>query len=99
MNSHMKTSAVILVSADLEILEEPGEPGHAPAKTVTVGFYQDDLHQIHHQEPSLPGSVLQHHGDRQEVGVVEVKDISGLHETVRIGQRQTGLLLSLQTSG
>ena len=64
-----------------------------------VWLYQDDLHQIHNKEPSLSGSILKHHCDGEEVGVVEVQHVARLDEAVGVGEGEAGLLDALQTQG
>ena len=60
---------------------------------------QDDLHQVHDKKSSLSGPVLQDDSDGQKVGVVEVQHVSALDKGVWVGERETGLLLTLQAEG
>ena len=61
-----------------------------------VRLDEDDLHQVDDQEPPLPRAILEHHGDSQQVGVVEVEDIAGLDTGLWVGKGKAGFLQSLE---
>ena len=65
-----------------------------------VRLDEDDLHQVDDQEPPLPRAILEHHGDSQQVGVVEVENITyKLHVVFLMLLRQQVLYLAFDGLG
>ena len=48
-------------------LEESRKLCHSPTQPVSIWLDKNDLHEVHHKEPSLPGAIFEDNCYSQEV--------------------------------